>query len=191
MYVTWTINHSEGRKIKTLCHVAVKKLHIGLYLVITAIPVAPPSTHVVQSLALTIQSPISIGPSCSSMTQKEVCQSTMWTSTMNVSVCILKSADECVCVLSCPVILNNVMFSYFFPSFPLDSSFCSAAPLCYFLVFLGSLFSLCVFLLFLSVSFSLWYLSKAAEHSGIPVKSFFWLFYSNCLCWKLFVFCFF
>ncbi|TNN46095.1 hypothetical protein EYF80_043713 [Liparis tanakae] len=43
---------------------------VGL-LVISVIPVAPPSTHAVQSLAFTIQSPISIGPSCSSMTQKE------------------------------------------------------------------------------------------------------------------------
>lgn len=67
---------NRGRKGKTLCH-TVKKLPIGLHLVITVIPVTTPSTHAVQSLAFTIQSTISIGPSCSSMTQKEVCQSTM------------------------------------------------------------------------------------------------------------------
>lgn len=60
-----------------LCHYTVEKLVIGLHFVITVIPVTPPSTHAVQSLAFTIQSPISIGPSCSSMTQKDVCQSTM------------------------------------------------------------------------------------------------------------------
>ena len=45
-----------------------------------------------------------------------------------------------------------------------------------------------VFVRVLSVSLSLWFLSKAAEHSGIPDKSCFWLFHSNCLCWQLFCF---
>lgn len=46
-------------------------------------------------------------------------------------VFLCEAVRRSVCVLPCTVILNDVMFSYFFASFLLDSSICSAAPLCH------------------------------------------------------------
>ena len=129
-------------------------------------PLTPP-----KPLAFTIQPPISIGPSCSSMTQKEVCQSTMWTST--ICVCVSKEcrrvcACVCVCVraacvLPCTVILNDVTFSL--PLFLSSLLFPTW-------IHLSFLYGLCLFSPCASFS-SVWCWSKAAEHPGIPLKSLF------------------
>lgn len=163
---------------RMLCHYTVKKLPIGLHLVISVFPVTPSSTHAAQSLAVTIQSPILIGPSCSSMTQKGVCQSAMWTSTMCVFV--LRSVYVCV-VMHCH--LNDVIFSYFFASSGLLDLLCYSSML-----FPLSVMVWCCCLP-LSVPLCLCYLSRAAEHSEFPAQFFlYFLFYSNCL--RFFLFCF-
>lgn len=114
------------------CHSRVEKLPIVLHLVFTVLPVTPSSTHTAQSPAFAIQSPIPIGPSCSSMTQKEVCQSATWTGPMCDFFFVSSCTEECLRVLMhfCHF-LNDVMFSYSFASFLLCSSTGSAAPLCF------------------------------------------------------------
>lgn len=130
----------QGIKGRMPCHYTVKKLPIGLHLVITVFPVTPFSTHAAQSLAFTIQSPILIGPSCSSMTQKEVCQSAMWTSIMCVFV--LRS----VCVIMhchfewCHIFLFSLPLFFWTPQFAL-LLLSVIPPLCYGFV----LFPPCIF----------------------------------------------
>ena len=156
---------NRGGKVKnaeSFCR--EKKLPIGLYLTITVIPVTPPSTHAVQSLAFTIQSPISIGPSCSSMTQKGV-------SVYHVNqhnVCVSISSVGCVCasyhaqsfwMMSCFLVSLSIVF----PSGLLKLLCCSSllSP------------SLINFFFFPPIWRPVFrYLRKAAEHSGIPVKYF-------------------
>lgn len=137
--------------------------------------------------------PFQLVPSCSSMTQKEVCQSTTWTSTM----CLYVSVNVCVrvCVrerrwmrviMPCHFEWCHVFFSLSFLFFLLDSSSCSAAPLCQFPVWSISLFYLLCVYSFISVSCSLPLMfnqgSRAFRNSsGI----FSWLLYSICLCWQL------
>lgn len=157
-----------------------------LYLVLTVFPVIPPSTHSVQLLAFTIQSPISIGPSCSSMTQKGV--SVYYVNQHNVCQC--GCVKECwhEWVLPCPVILNDVMFSYLpllLWTFQFALLFLCAA--------LKSdansvLRCFCLFLTTVSLPVSFDVLSRTAEHSGIPLKSFFDCNYSY---WQSFFFFFF
>lgn len=164
---------------RMLCHYTVKQLPIGLHLVITVFPVTPSSTHAAQSLAVTIQSPILIGPSCSSMTQKGVCQSAMWTSTMCVFV--LRSVYVCV-VMHCH--LNYVIFSYFFASSRLLNLLCFSS-----LLFPLSVMVWCCCLP-LSVPLCLCYLSRAAEHSEFPVQFFFLYFFCFCFTVTVYVFLF-
>lgn len=84
-------------------------------------------------------------------------------------LCVLRRVEECV--LSCTVIWNDVMFSYFFASFLLDSSMCSAAALCYSSLML---WFLSVFSSYLCLFVCVWYLNRAAELSGVKsVKSLF------------------
>ena len=117
-------------------------------------------THTVQSLAFIIQSPFQL-----------IHLAQVWLRKRCVSLpCIpaqcvfsvLRSAGG-VCVLSCTVILNDVMFSYCSASVLLDS----AALLCYLQLFLCFL---SVLLLYLCLSVQ--YLYRGAEFSGIPNLTF-------------------
>lgn len=168
-----------GIKGRMACHYTVKKLPIGLHLVITVFPVTPFSTHAAQSLAFTIQSPILIGPSCSSMTQKEVCQSAMWTSIM----CVFVLRSVCV-IMHCHFEWCHIfLFLCLFSSGLLDL-LCSSS-----LLFPHSVMVLFCFLP-VSLPLCLCYLSRAAEHSEFPVKCFLFCFL-NCFTVTVYVFCLF
>lgn len=199
VWVTW-FGHTQGSLRGLMewppCHSGVEKLPIVLHLVFTVLPVTPSSTHTAQSPAFAIQSPIPIGPSCSSMTQKEVCQSATWTSPMCDFFFVSSCTEECLRVLMhflsffewCHVFLFLCLFSSVLLDRLCCSSLFSSPP-----TPLASVFFVSSFLVSVSL-FSRWFPSRAAEHLGIPVIIFFlffpsfflcfWLFYSNCLCWQ-------
>lgn len=164
--------HILNRRMKgvTLCHYSVLPISLQRFITVSRYSVLH-SRRPIQSLAFTIPSLISVGPSCSSMTQKEVCQSAMQTSAKCVfSVCVKESGGVCV-IMHCHLEWCHV----FFASFLLDSSMCSAAPLCY-----SSLmfWFLCVFSSYLCLFVCGWYLNRAAELSGVKsVKALFFLIF--------------
>lgn len=103
---------------------------------------------------------------------------------MCVSVGVLKSAGTSGCYHA---LSFWTMSCFLFTSSPLDFSVCSAVPLrcsqiwCEFRCF-------CLFLTTVSLPVSFDVLSRTAEHSGIPLKSFFDCNYSY---WQSFFFFFF
>lgn len=91
------------------------------------------------------------------------------------SLCVKQCGGVSACYHAL-VILNDVMFSYFFASFLLYSSTGSAAPLCPPPLTPRLCSGFCLLSPCIRVSLlSCWYRRRAAEHSGIPVDFFFFL----------------
>lgn len=154
---------TEGQTVKALYHYVVNEA-FPLVCNLSSLLLHPPFTPLSR---FTIQS-ISISPSCSSMTQKEVCQSTMWTRTACVRACVRSCVpmpchfEWChFCLISLPLFFWTSLFALLL--------LCHPSPT--FIRFLFLFFPLFYFIcsLCLSVASFLCFLTSAAEHSGLTV----------------------
>lgn len=93
------------------------------------------------------------------------------------NVCLCVKGCRCVCACVWYHALSFWMMSCFLCLFSpgLLNLLCCSSLLFPSLIHFSLFFMfLSVFSLYLCLFLSVWYLSKTAEHSGIPVKSFFW-----------------
>lgn len=153
-----------------------KKLPIVLHLVITVLPVTPSSTHTAQPLAFRHPVPHSnwsILLKYDSERGVSVCH----VNQHNVWFSLCEAVRRSVCVLSCTCHFqwcHVFLFLCLFSSVLLDRLCCSSLspPLTPRLCSGFCLLSPCIRVSLLSC----WYRRRAAEHSGIPVDFFFFLF---------------